>query len=237
METAAQDLSKMTLDELQQLPYSVASEEMNRRARKKDEDRKAYKDLVFETVPKVFEKLKEINELMRDAKVFTYKSVEDILKLKHDVFESEDQQSHQFSDGKFQFKIGYRVYDRWDDTFRTGVAKIQGFIESLSSADDQDEKSKAISKTLKLLMKYDKDGNPKASRVIDLRNLAEEINHPDLHDGVSIIEKSHRSERSDWFIEASYRDENDEWKPLALNMSAIRFPEDFKFSFSPKIEI
>jgi hypothetical protein len=52
------------------------------------------------------------------------------------------------------------------------------------------------------LLKPDRHGNLKASRVLDLQQLAKKHPEPLLVDGVEIIIAGHRPVRSNWFIEA-----------------------------------
>ena len=81
-----------------------------------------------------------------------------------------DRHSNQFttSDGKITVALGYRTNDGWDDTVNVGVDKVKTFIKSLA----KDEDSAALTEMVMNLLAKDRKGNLKASRVLQLREIA-----------------------------------------------------------------
>lgn len=199
------------------------------RKAKKETDRKAYKDLVNETIPNLVNRLKEISDLLRKEKRFIYDSLIDILKLKLSIYETrENNQSHTFTteDG-WSITIGYRIIDGWDDTVNTGISKINKFIETLS----KDENSAKLVKAINHLLKKDAKGNLKANRVIELQALADDFNNESFTDGVDIIRKSYSPQRSAFFIDSCYTDKNGVKQSIPLSLTSVDFPPDFDLSF------
>src|SRR5690606_28501866 len=109
-----------------------------------------------------------------------------------------------FTHDGYSLTIGYRVNDGWDDTATAGVQKVNDFIKSLAKSEDSGFFIDAVT----TLLKPDKHGNLKASRILELQQLAKKHPHPELIDGVEIIVASHKPVRSNWFITAKKRDAN-----------------------------
>jgi hypothetical protein len=196
---------------------------------KKEIDRKAYKDLVNETVPYLVNRLKELSDLMSREKGLIYNSLIDILKLKLSIYQTrESNQSHTFSteDG-WSVTIGYRIIDGWDDTVNAGISKINEFIGTLS----KDENSAKLVKAINRLLKKDAKGNLKANRVIELQALADDFNNEVFTDGVDIIRKAYKPVRSAFFIDSYYTDKYGIKQNIPLSLTSVDFPTDFDLSF------
>ena len=71
---------------------------------------------------------------------------------------------------------------------------------------------------LKLLSK-DQKGNLKASRVLQLRQIAEQINNDRFTEGVEIIMNSYAPIASKQFIRAFIKGEDGEWLPIPLSIT------------------
>lgn len=195
----------------------------------KENDRKAYKELVVETIPGLIEKATDISKELQNFKKFVYTQLRDIMNTKHDLYAVKDeQQSHTFSDDNGNgIIIGYYVNDDWDDTVNSGIAKINDYIKALA-AKEQDKDVIAI---VNRLLKRDRKGNLKGSRVLELMSLAEEIESEVFRDGVNIIKNAYRPVRSKFFIKA-YRTKEDGAKDyIPLSITTADFPKDFDFSF------
>ena len=96
-----------------------------------------------------------------------------------------------------------------------GVVKVKEFIQSLAK---DDESRILVDSILKLLSK-DQKGTLKASRVIQLRKMAEASGSDLFIEGVRIIEESYRPVISKQFIRAEYKNENSEWVSVPLGMT------------------
>ena len=71
---------------------------------------------------------------------------------------------------------------------------------------------------LKLLAK-DQKGNLKASRIIQLRKIAEESGNDRFMEGVRIIEEAYRPAISKQYIRVEIKDANGMWKNIPLGMT------------------
>jgi len=196
---------------------------------KKDNDRKAYKELVEQTVPKVIFTLCAASEQISNAKTAAFKYFEDILKLKADVYGiKEKQQSHTFSCDGAEITIGYRVTDGWDDTVSAGIAKVEKFITSLA----KDAETSALVTIVFNLLKKDAKGNLKGSRVLELQKLTKDFNNEEFTDGVKIIAEAYKPVRSVWYIEAALVGEDGTKTPIPLSASSVDFSAGYKFEFN-----
>lgn len=220
-ETQAQvDLTKFSPKELK---AALAKQEQE-----KSGNREAYKELVIETVPKVFDEIMYASNLMKDLKGRVFNYFKDVMKLKAVAYEiKENQATHTFTDDRYSITIGYRQNEGWDDTVSAGVAKVNAFIQTLSV----DENTAKLVETINSLLKKDAKGNLKANRVMELQKMTLKFNDAEFTDGVDIIVKSYKPVRSCWFIEASILVAEGKWENVPLSMSAVDFPEGFEFDF------
>lgn len=193
-----------------------------------EQDRQAYKDLVAETVPDVVAALLDASDELSQLKAKTFDYFKELLKMKAAVYGvTNNQQSHTFTTDKHGITLGYRVVDGWDDTVAEGIHKVNTFIESLA----QDPNSARLVKTVFRLLKKDAQGNLRASRVLELKQMADEYHDVEFSDGVNTILQAYKPVRSCWFIEAYYMDNIQQKVPIPLSMSAVDFPEGFEFDF------
>lgn len=196
---------------------------------KSQEDREAYKEMVNETVPAIVTQIKDLSVLLSEVKRDIYKTFEDILKLKFDIYNvKEEQQSHTFTttDGRLSITIGYNVNDGWDDTVTAGIAKIKEYIQSLVTEGNQETIT-----IINHLLKQDDKGNLKSSRVLELSKVADELQNPMFTDGVMIIKKAYCPVRSSFFVKAWEIDNAGNKIYFPLSISSVDFPADFDYSF------
>lgn len=204
-------------------------EELKRRDQQKIEDRRAYKDLVEETIPGMVKGFKGVSDTLQQIKVEAYSTLRDIMNMKFDLYNAKDeQQSHTFSDSKGNgISIGYYVNDNWDDTVNTGIAKVNNYIKRLSN----EEQNKDVITIVNRLLKKDKKGNLKSSRVLELMGLAEEIEDAEFLDGVQVIKDAYKPTRSKFFIQAFTTGTDGSKNYIPLSITTVDFPNDFDFSF------
>lgn len=218
------DLNNLSTDEL--------AKELKRRSDAKANQRKDYKNLVDDVVPDLVKKLKELNDLIADRKTEVYKSLESLNSMKKDLYGvKSNQRSHTFSTKNGDsIEIGYRITDGWDDTVNSGEAKVWTYLSSLG----KDENSRKLVKAVERLLKRDVNNNLKASRVMELKALAEEWNSEEFSDGVAIIMEAYRPKSSAYYIKASYKGGNGAEMAIPLSISAVDFTEDVDLSiFKP----
>lgn len=226
-------MSKETLIDPSQLSEQQLLDLLKAKQNQTDQDRQAYKDLVATTVPSAVQRLTEVSTLLIEAKQQTFDYFRGILELKASVYgvdkkdRKNPQQSHTFSTDKHSITIGYRVNDGWDDTVSEGEEKVNSFIASLA----QDANSAKLVQTIFKLLKKDQKGNLRASRVLELEQLAQEFNNAEFTDGVKTIRNAYKPVRSCWFIEAYTINEINEKVSIPLSISTVDFPEGFEFDF------
>lgn len=190
-------------------------------------NRKAYKELVDETIPDVVAGLVNVSETLSKCKTLVFSSFEDLLKLKADVYGTrDDQQSHTFTTDTHSITIGYRINDNWDDTVTAGITKVKEFINSLA----KDEATAVLVNTVLKLLQKNKKGDLQANKLLQLKALAEEFNNEEFTDGVDIILKSYKPERGNWFIEAYTIDEGKK-ASIPLAMASVDFEPGYEFNF------
>lgn len=212
------DLKNLTAEERETLRKQFFEED-----RKKEEERKAkieeYKTLVDETVLNAMEKIKGVSTQIRQVKKSIFADFKSITELKGELYGVNDnQQSHTFttSNGKYSITLGYRMIDAFDDTVHSGIEKVKSYIYKSV----QDENSHLL-EIVNLLLKKDKNGNLKASRVMELEKIAGNINDTELSEGVQIIKEAWKPQKSKTFIEAYYKDENGNKINIPLSMTTV----------------
>lgn len=212
------NLENLTEEQKKELKRKFAEEEAEKEKLRKEKIEE-YKNLVDECVMKGIQKAKYVSEMIANEKKEIQDMFKTLIALKAEMYGLRDnQQSNTFttSDGNYSITLGYRVIDSFDDTVHTGIAKAKNYINRILK-----DENKELQKVLDLLLKKDKNGNLKASRVIELERIALEIGDEELTDGVRIIKEAWKPQKSRTFIEASYKDENGNKINIPLSMTTI----------------
>lgn len=208
----------MTREELIQYEEFKAAKAKKEAEQKKKQEREEYKTLLDETIGNMMPKLAEASEHIAKTKGEAMKDFKTIIDLKSELFDVKSgQQSHTFthSNGRQRIMIGQYVTDSYRDTVNEGFAKVRQYIESLVKDDD----TKNLVKGIMRLLAKDNQGNLKASRVLQLRKMAEESNNEGFIEGVKIIEESYQPQISKTYIRAEIKNEKEEWVSLPLGMT------------------
>ena len=193
-------------------------EELAAAEREKSDSRKKYKDRVNKKVPSLFTTLKKASDMLSVAKRKVYEELADLVNEKGAVYDrKQDQGSHTFTtDEGVSITIGYRMNDGWDDTVDVGIQKVTDYIQSLG----KDANSKKLVKTILQLLAKDKTGNLKASRVLQLKKLADDIGDAHFKDAIQIIHDAYRPAKSKQFVTARFVDaQTGVWNDLPLSIS------------------
>ena len=217
------NLENMTAEEKEILRKQLLEEDRQKKAERKAKV-DAYKNLVDETVINSIDKIKNISAQIMMSKKEVFDDFKSIMELKAELYGVKDnQQSHTFttSDGKISITLGNRMLDSFDDTVHTGIEKVKNYIYRVV----QDENSQLL-EIVNLLLKKDKNGNLKASRVMELERIAGNIDDAELSEGVQIIKEAWKPQKSKTFIEAYYKDENGNKINIPLSMTTVM--EDLK---------
>lgn len=193
--------------------------EMKAESEKVKKERKDYKEHVNKKIPSLFIMLQKCSNDLAKAKKRIYDELQSLVTKKSEVYDREqDQTSHSFTtDEGITITIGYRHNDGWDDTVDVGIQKVTDFIQGLG----KDENSKKLVKTILQLLAKDKSGTLKASRVLQLKKLADDIGEPKLQDAIQIIQDAYRPVRTKQFVTCRYKDSTGDTKELPLNISDV----------------
>ena len=140
--------------------------------------------------------------------------------MKSDLFKTKmrnDQRSHTFTNsaGDKRITLGVYVTDGYRDTVEDGIAIVKEYIASLAN----DEKTQALVNMVFRLLSRDAKGTLKASRIVQLRKVAEDTGDARFMEGVRIIEESYQPEVSKQCIRAEMKDRNSMWRPIPLGMT------------------
>lgn len=192
------------------------------RAEEKRELRRQLQEMTDETVAKAVEQLKRCNEQLAEAKKEVIDTFSTLMELRKEVNEEEgrkEQASFMFtnSEGTQRIRIGYNMNDNYLDQVEVGIGKVKAYLESLAK-DDQSEELIAL--VLRLLAR-DTKGNLKASRVLQLGQIAEKSGDEEFQEGMRIIRDAYRPTRSKLYVRCSTRKEGEGWEEMALSLLEV----------------
>ena len=185
--------------------------------------REDYREMVDDAIESMMPGLRTMSECLTNHKKKVFEEFSAILEMKAEMFKMEkgedlNNQSHTFTNSKGTMRIvlGNYVTDGYLDTADEGIAKVQNYIQSLAS----DEKSQALVKMVMKLLAKDAKGTLKASRIIQLRRMAEESGSAEFIEGVKIIEEAYQPQTSRTYLKAYIKDEKtNAWVQLPLGMT------------------
>lgn len=182
--------------------------------------REDYARMVDEEIEAAMPELRSVSEDIKTIKGRVIENFRAVIGIKRELLEMKEQEmprSHTFTNSAGDKKIilGNYVTDGYRDTVEEGIVKVREYIESLAS----DEKSKALVGMVMRLLSRDSQGTLKASRIVQLRKIADETGSPEFIEGVRIIEESYQPAVSKTFVRAEYKDENGIWRPVPLGMT------------------
>ena len=185
--------------------------------------REAYKEMVDDAIESMMPALVAVSDNLANYKRRVFEEFSAILQMKAEMFKMEkgselDNQSHTFTNsrGDMRIVLGTYVTDGYLDTADEGIAKVQQYIRSLAS----DEKSQALVSMVMRLLAKDAKGTLKASRIIQLRRMAQESGSADFIEGVQIIEEAYQPQVSRTFLKAYVKDKDTgAWEQIPLGMT------------------
>ena len=94
--------------------------------------------------------------------------------------------------------------------------KVKDYISKLTT-NEQPE----LEKLIDLLLKKDKNGNLKASRVLELEAIANENGNETLLEGVKIIKEAYKPSKSSTYVEAYYKDKTGRMISVPLSITSV----------------
>lgn len=220
MEEIRKQTVEMSADEMAAFEaFKVAQAQAVAEAKAKEE-RENYKVLVDDEIERSIPILLTISEGIKSSKQQVLENFRSIIELKGDLFKTkvkDDQRSHTFtnSDGDKRIILGYHVSDDYRDTVEEGIAMVKDYIAGLA----QDEKTQALVNMVFRLLARDAKGTLKASRIVQLRKIADEVGADQMLQGVKIIEEAYQPAVSKQYIRAEVKDDNGVWRTIPLGMT------------------
>lgn len=198
------------------------AEQAKAQAKKMRED---YKEMVDDAIESIMPALVAVSDNLANYKRRVFEEFSAILQMKAEMFKMEkgselDNQSHTFTNsrGDMRIVLGNYVTDGYLDTANEGIAKVQQYIQSLAS----DEKSQALVSMVIRLLSKDAKGTLKASRIIQLRRMAQKSGSADFIEGVQIIEEAYQPKVSRTFLKAYVKDKDTgAWAQIPLGMTEV----------------
>ena len=165
-------------------------------------ERETYRQMVDDEVNSAIPVLLSLSEDIKETKKTVLENFKSILDMKCEVLKvvKDDQRSHTFtnSEGTKRITLGVYVTDGYRDTVEDGIV--------------------IVSMVLKLLAR-DAKGTLKASRIVQLRKIAEESNNDRFMEGVRIIEEAYQPAISKQFVRAEMKNEDGMWVTIPLGMT------------------
>lgn len=211
----------MTAEERQEFEAFRAEKQKKEAAERRKQQRTDYATMVDDEVQTTIPVLRELSEQIKMVKSTVFSNFDAILKMKSEVLglTKDDQRSHTFttSDSRFRLTLGVNTVDGYRDTVEDGIAMVKGYIQSLA----KDETSKALVNAVLRLLSRDGQGNIKASRVLQLRKMAEETGDERFIEGVQIIEESYQPTETKKYIRAEYKNDKGAWVNIPLGMTDV----------------
>ena len=220
MEEIRKQTVEMSADEMAAFEaFKVAQAQAVAEAKAKEE-RENYKVLVDDEIERSIPILLTISEGIKSSKQQVLENFRSIIELKGDLFKTkvkDDQRSHTFtnSDGDKRIILGYHVSDDYRDTVEEGIAIVKDYIAGLA----QDENTQALVNMVFRLLARDAKGTLKASRIVQLRKIADEVGADQMLQGVKIIEEAYQPAVSKQYIRAEVKDDNGVWRSIPLGMT------------------
>lgn len=187
---------------------------------KAKEQRELYSKMVDEEIENSIPELSSLSEQIKTTKETVYGNFKTILEMKQEIFASkikDSQRSHTFtnSEGNKRITFGVYVTDGYRDTVEEGIDIVKEVISGFANSAETESLVKMV---LKLLSR-DAKGTLKASRIVQLRKIAEESGNERFIEGVKIIEEAYQPAVSKQYVRAEIKDEKGQWKVIPLGMT------------------
>lgn len=192
------------------------------KAQSQKADRDAYRSIADKMVEKYFSQLVVLSADMQRIKSECLEEFREVIKTKIDMFglRSDSQRSHTFShsDGTKRLTIGVRTTDGYHDTAADGEEIIKEELEMLGN----DDKSRSLIKTILRLLAKDNKGSLKPAKVIELRQLAEELKNDRILEGVKVIEEAYIPSVSKMYLKIEEKQQDGGWLVIPLSVTEVQ---------------
>lgn len=226
MDNRIKQTVEMTPEEVRAFKAWRAEQELEERKVRRSQELEAYRTLVDEQLEHWVERFKSLTDDMRATKVAALDSFLTVIQMKRDLFglPEEGQRSHMFTNRESTKRIvvGANAIDGYLDTVNEGIDLVRAYITSLAT----DDSTKVLVDMVLRLLAKDSRGNLKASRVVQLRKIAEELGAEQFLEGVQLIEDSYQPSMSSTFIRVEEKDRYNNWIAVPLNITELSTHHD-----------
>ena len=215
----------MTAEEMAEFEAFRKAQAEKRAKEERKQNLETYNKMVDEQVTQTIPELWDISEQLAAVKDAVFGNFKALLDMKSDVMKmtKDGQRSHTFtsSDGTKRIELGCYNLDNYKDTVNDGIALIKAYISGLAK---DEETQNLVDMVLRLLAK-DQKGNLKASRVLQLRALADKSGNAQFKEGVEIIMDAYDPIPSKQFVRAWIKGEQGEWLSIPLSITDAKCGE------------
>ena len=185
--------------------------------------RDTYAQLVDDEIDAATDMLTQLSTDMATIKETVMSNFRSVIDMKTETLglsKPQGQYTHTFtnSDSTRRITLGNYTIDSYRDTVEDGIQLVTTYIQSLA----RDQDSQALVKAVMQLLSRNSKGQIKASRVLQLRKIAEEVGDPQFIRGVQIIQDSYQPEISRSFVRLEVKDPSTQtWTIVPLNISNL----------------
>lgn len=217
---------EMTAEEREQYKAFKAEQAKKKQQEMKKQQREQLQEMTDEVMDEAVEELKKCSQMLKAAKEKVINSFSALMELRKEVNTEagkKEQDSYMFtnSEGNMKMRIGYNMNDGYLDQVEEGIAKVKAYMASLA----KDEQSKNLIDVILKLLARDGKGNLKASKVIQLGQMAEKSGNEEFKEGIKIIRDAYRPTRSKLYVRCSVKEHTDngegEWKDIPLGLTEV----------------
>ena len=210
----------MSAEEREEFEAYKAAKAKKAAEAKAKEQRELYSKLVDEEIESSIPELSSLSEQIKVTKETVYGNFKTILSMKKELFGSkmkDDQRSHTFTNsaGDKRITLGVYVTDGYRDTVEDGIDMVKEVISGFANSPE----TESLVKMVLRLLSRDAKGTLKASRIVQLRKIAEESGNERFLEGVKIIEESYQPAVSKQYVRAEMKDDKGEWRTIPLGMT------------------
>ena len=209
----------LSTDELAEFEAFKAAQAAKRARDERKQNLATYNKMIDEQVELTMPELMDISQQLATVKAAIFGNFKALLDMKSDVMKmtKDGQRSHTFttSDGTKKIELGCYNIDNYKDTVQDGIDMIKAYISGLAK---DAETQNLVEMVLKLLSK-DQKGNLKASRVLQLRAMADRSGNPQFKEGVEIIMDAYDPIPSKQFVRAWVKGDQGEWQSIPLSIT------------------
>lgn len=215
------DIKNLTEEQIKELTEQLKQNAVEL-AQRKRQDKETYEELKNLSIRDSFTLLLSLSKTIKQVREQVFNNFEDVLQLKKIAYELTDEQlekqeSHTFtsSDGQISIIIGSNTVDRWDETVDVGIIRVKEWLQSMA----KDEESGRLVSFITYMLKPNKDGVLKASRVLDLSKKASEFGDKKLIEAVGLIRDAYRPSKTSQYIKVKMKGDKgqDVWLPLSMS--------------------